>query len=94
MISLRNFVFDPKMLTKLERVLIISMTELDKPNEADELLTDEEANSRIARMNEEDQLLAAELASFDLPLGKIIRAFELGIKDLDAFLNWMSGGMD
>jgi len=31
-ISVRNLQFNPKILTKLERVLIISMTEIENPN--------------------------------------------------------------
>jgi hypothetical protein len=51
-------------------------------------MTEEEAQQKLVSYNENDQSLAAELLSVGVPLVKIIKAFEAGVKDRDAVSAW------
>ncbi|CAG9334942.1 unnamed protein product [Blepharisma stoltei] len=51
-------------------------------------LTEESAQARIGALNEEEQILATELLSLDIPAIRIIKCFDAGIKDKEGILNW------
>ncbi|CAG9327548.1 unnamed protein product [Blepharisma stoltei] len=60
----------------------------EKKEEEEKPLTEEEAQNKIAQWNDNDQLLAIELVSVDIPIVKIVKCFEMGIKEKQAIIDW------
>ncbi|CAG9317539.1 unnamed protein product [Blepharisma stoltei] len=72
------------------------MTEINKKlkknvqaeEEEEKEMTEEQAMAKLAQMKEEDQILATELLSLDIPVLRIVKCFEQGIKEMDKILSY------
>jgi len=56
--------------------------------EESKTMTEEEARKKLSEMNENDQIAATELLSLEIPIQKIVKCFELGLKSTDEVLNY------
>lgn len=73
---------------KLLSVLVPKLKKHSGTEEDAQKMSDQEASDKLTRLNEEDQIMVAELLSLEIPLTKIIKCIELGIKDKDAIISY------
>ena len=65
---------------------VCANSRLDVKSEKVSKMTEEEAYQKLGQLNEESQIIASELLSLDVPVTRVIKCFELGIKDLEGVL--------
>jgi hypothetical protein len=78
-------------ISNYRKLLSVLVPKLKKHSATDDdtpKMTDQEASDKLTRLNEEDQIMVAELLSLEIPLTKIIKCIELGIKDKDAIISY------
>lgn len=90
MISSKYKELTPPSKAAYEKVItaVSNTNRSEVKTESAKKMTDEEAYAKLSQMNEESQIVATELISLDIPIGKIIKCFDLGIKDLDGVLGY------
>lgn len=57
-------------------------------SESAKKMTEEEAYQKLSQLKEEEQILASELLSLDVPVIRVITCFELGLKDIEKVLSY------
>ena len=61
-------------------------TRSELKSDKEKKMTEEEAYQKISQLKEDEQIVASELLSLDVPVTRVIKCFELGIKDLEGVL--------
>ena len=69
--------------------LVSAANRTEKKAETNSEISEEEAYKRLSQMKEEDQIVASELLSIEVPISRIIKCFDKGIKDMDGVLGYV-----
>lgn len=74
-----------KLMTEISKKLKKSSKTEEEQKED---MTEDQAMAKLAQMKEEDQILASELLSLDIPVLRIVKCFEMGLKEVDKILDY------
>ena len=69
--------------------LVSANTRSENHSEKVAEMTEEEAYQKLAQLKEEEQIIASELLSLDVPVTRVIKCFDKGIKDVEGVLSYI-----